>query len=539
MKRYLYILLAAVIPFSYSYSSNSKSRLYQMVKIEQENILKRFEQGKNLLGQKFTIQPGKSLSKTAESNPFPDSAIVKHEDGSFEKYFYTYNENEQLAMEHLELWENDSLVVKYRAAYTYDSKGNQTLYFEEEWDGTEWVNSFKREMEYDENGNMTSRLFSEWIDGNWEAYTWQTYEYSPDGLEEILLVQIWEDGSWVPSARYTDRYDENGNHIAAIIEFDNEGVLENWRKTEFTYDENGNRLTWSTFWWEDDAWEETYKYLYEYDSENRIISSNYFSDTDSDSLEAKEVTIYSYFPNELKEASITYDYVDGDLVPNSRSTTDLNTNGDRTYVLDETFNVDSLKWENSSQSTFTYNNDGKPTERIFQVWADEIWVNAQRALFEYDLAGNITYQSFQGWFEGKWVPFTTSITIEISDELTFWYRGGEVFLFYGDPVSVVNEVDQLPTKFGLEQNYPNPFNPSTTIQYSIPVVDALSGVEVQRVSLKIYDILGNEVTTLVNKNQSPGIYEVNFNAGGLSSGVYFYSIQAGKTVQTKKMMLLR
>ena len=101
------------------------------------------------------------------------------------------------------------------------------------------------------------------------------------------------------------------------------------------------------------------------------------------------------------------------------------------------------------------------------------------------------------------------------------------------------EVDMsLPQAFLLEQNYPNPFNPSTTIKYTIPNV-TLSGVEGSRVILKIYDFLGNEIATLVNEKKQAGNYEVSFDAKNLSSGIYFYKLQAGSFVETKKMILLR
>jgi hypothetical protein len=89
----------------------------------------------------------------------------------------------------------------------------------------------------------------------------------------------------------------------------------------------------------------------------------------------------------------------------------------------------------------------------------------------------------------------------------------------------------LPTGYNLAQNYPNPFNPSTQISYSIP--------NSEFVSLKIYDVLGREVTTLVNGVQSASNYSVNFDAGKLSSGIYFYTLKAGNFVETKKMLLLR
>ena len=95
-----------------------------------------------------------------------------------------------------------------------------------------------------------------------------------------------------------------------------------------------------------------------------------------------------------------------------------------------------------------------------------------------------------------------------------------------------------PKVFSLEQNYPNPFNPSTKIKYVIPNVETLQSTSIQ-VTLKIYDVLGNEITTLVNEQQQPGIYEVEFNTKemNLTSGVYFYQLRANNFVETKKMIL--
>jgi predicted lipoprotein with Yx(FWY)xxD motif len=89
----------------------------------------------------------------------------------------------------------------------------------------------------------------------------------------------------------------------------------------------------------------------------------------------------------------------------------------------------------------------------------------------------------------------------------------------------------LPVDFSLKQNYPNPFNPSTCIKYAI-------GSE-QLVSLKIYNVLGNDIATLVNEEKPAGTYEINFNASQLSSGVYFYKLQAGSFLETKKLTLIK
>ncbi len=89
----------------------------------------------------------------------------------------------------------------------------------------------------------------------------------------------------------------------------------------------------------------------------------------------------------------------------------------------------------------------------------------------------------------------------------------------------------LPVEYSLSQNYPNPFNPTTTINYQIP--------EISFVTLKIYDVLGNEITTLVNEEKPSGYYEIGFNASSLASGIYFYSLQTGSFVETKKMVLMK
>ncbi len=102
----------------------------------------------------------------------------------------------------------------------------------------------------------------------------------------------------------------------------------------------------------------------------------------------------------------------------------------------------------------------------------------------------------------------------------------------------VKETEKSPIVFELHQNYPNPFNPSTTIKYSIPV-DALSPVEGHHVSLKIYDILGNEVSQLVNKHQPQGFYEVEFDGSNLSSGLYIYRIRTKNFIGSKKMLLIK
>jgi hypothetical protein len=95
----------------------------------------------------------------------------------------------------------------------------------------------------------------------------------------------------------------------------------------------------------------------------------------------------------------------------------------------------------------------------------------------------------------------------------------------------ISENGGVPKSFNLSQNYPNPFNPATKIKFAIP--------QSSLVTLKVYDILGKEVTSLVNQNLNAGNYEVDFNAINLSSGSYFYKISAGDFTSIKKMVLIK
>jgi hypothetical protein len=143
-------------------------------------------------------------------------------------------------------------------------------------------------------------------------------------------------------------------------------------------------------------------------------------------------------------------------------------------------------------------------------------------LVDIDTSSNVEFRGTfltQGWSAGA-----TSIQLTVgSFSDTYWFELGTVSAVPAPPL--------VPETFWLFQNYPNPFNPTTTIQYSVPGT--------QYVSLKIYDVLGRDVASLVNEVKQPGTYTVMWNARGFSSGVYFYRLRAGSFVDTKKLILVR
>lgn len=110
-------------------------------------------------------------------------------------------------------------------------------------------------------------------------------------------------------------------------------------------------------------------------------------------------------------------------------------------------------------------------------------------------------------------------------------------VLYNNWLTSVNNISsEIPQSYFLYQNFPNPFNPVTVIRYSIP--SDIKG-QTSEVMLKVYDVLGNLVSTLVNENQKAGTYEVSWDAAGFPSGIYYYKIQSGNFTETKRMALIK
>ncbi len=190
-------------------------------------------------------------------------------------------------------------------------------------------------------------------------------------------------------------------------------------------------------------------------------------------------------------------------------------------------------------------------------------VNGQHYLFNLNVSQ--TNHSNPAFFT---MPIQVKVTTTAGDTLLTFFNDMQIQSFsaeiLGEPQNVTVDPDNfilkdiqqitavngnannIPENFVLKQNYPNPFNPTTTIKYTIPVAVKTLHATSQLVQLKIYDVLGKEVVTLVNKKQSPGNYSVTFDASGLPGGIYFYKLQVNSLqgvttgfTETKKMVLLK
>jgi len=203
-----------------------------------------------------------------------------------------------------------------------------------------------------------------------------------------------------------------------------------------------------------------------------------------------------------------------------------------------------LKWRDPQPHVFRSSNMGATWSDISSnlpdapVNAFAVDNNDQSVLYlGNDVGMYVSFNTGESWeFFGEGLPIVTVGDIKIHPTANFLVAGTHGRSMYKIDLDMVTGVEKdnettTPNSFVLEQNYPNPFNPSTTIQYKV-------GSQ-QFVVLKVYDVIGKEIVTLVNEEKPAGTYEINFNASTFTSGVYFYTLDAGEFIETKKMILLK
>ena len=233
----------------------------------------------------------------------------------------------------------------------------------------------------------------------------------------------------------------------------------------------------------------------------------------------------------------------------------------------DSFNIDNIYWDEiwiiqclacgppEAPTNLTSQVIVNPNAQVQLNWQDNSWdENGFRIFRKMEYPGAQTNYILVGVTSGN---ITQVVDSTVLPESTYTYKVIS-FNTFGENTSNTSTItvsapvgleiisDELPDEFALMQNYPNPFNPSTKIKYTIPDVALRQAQSDILVTLKVYDILGNEVATLVNEEQSPGVYEVEFNVSShsgevrnLTSGIYFYQLKANSFIETKKMILLK
>jgi hypothetical protein len=348
--------------------------------------------------------------------------------------------------------------------------------------------------EYDNIGRISSFIWTSWFQNKWTNWERTTETYDSLGNIIFELTSGWDMDYWLDDSRETYNYDSNRNITYALYEIFQNSQWVNFIMDTYKYNSIGNLESDESKYWDSTGWHNS-----------------------------------------------------------TRSSMFYNSNGDRDSILIESW-IDS-HWENNLIWTLEYENHKTITSYLAKTWSDSQWVYSDRGNFKYDSNGYWIYGLYQKWDGGQWLDnlrfnysyndnnFFTHGLNEIYKDGT-WTRGDGIFsvskpdlrisiistelIIYYNITSINDKLLNF-DGYALSQNYPNPFNPATTIKFSIPYAGF--------VQLKVYNILGKEIKTLVNDFRSKGNYEVKFDASNLASGIYLYQIISGSYKKSKMMIL--
>ncbi len=416
-------------------------------------------------------------------------------DGNSKRKSYKYDDMGNLLLRLFEECINGDWTNNSRLTYTYDANGNMLTYSYEIWEDSVWVNEQRDTYTYDPEVNTITKL-SEYFGGIELDKRQYTYVYDEQGNLNMAIGEIWSNNKWVRQWRELYTYDVHGNRLTRLAQ-DGWGI-NNWQYT-FTYDEDGNMLTELHGDWSFNVLVNTMRWTYTYDSQGDPLTKLY------------ECFSYNVWRNSSRN-TYTYDE-DGNML---------------TELTEIHYNTG---WENRLRTTYTYDEDGNMLTKLEEDWPYNAWENSALYTYTFDENNNAITGKCEFWYNNAWV-------IGSNDMRLYYNNKNDYIRIYGYNCTVAytqftDVKDELKNSlvFTLSQNYPNPFNPSTSINFTLP--------NSEFVTLKIYDILGKEVTTLINEELNSGSYTKIWDGRNLSSGVYFYKLQAGKFSETKKMVLVR
>jgi hypothetical protein len=396
--------------------------------------------------------------------------------------------------------------------YSYDNNQNNILWVQQNYDSTAgWVNSSLMMFYYDSFNRDTLEVNQAW---DTESSSWLNYgkwptTYDANNNPVNTFAYYWADPEWVLSGRRLYTFDANNNILEVLTQIGGGADWVNDSRETYTYDVNNNQLTDIYVTWNGTAWQEFTKYENTYDANNNLSS---FTFSIFGNYSNKDIYTYDSNNNQLSDSS--YNWIGSSWDINFVQTNTYDSNNNLISYLVKTNNGSKLLNYLSYDATFNASNE-------IISWRSYIfnagnWDPDSKGEYSYDTDHNMTLYTETYTLDGglTWILFIR--------EAWTWSAA----------VTVVEEKgNNIPANYSLTQNYPNPFNPSTKISWQSPV----SGHQ----TLKVYDVLGNEVVTLVDEYKEAGKFEATFDASQLSSGVYFYKLQAGNFVETKKMILLK
>lgn len=389
-------------------------------------------------------------------------------------------------------------------------------------------------------------LFEGWDNGTWNPGYMEHYEYTATGDLALTTNMVYFLSEWWPDWRSIVTYDDHDRRVQTLRQQgDDEGWNDFWRWT-YGYDEIDQLTSLTYERYENEAWNPIRRNLRSYDATGRMLD---------DLLQVR---------------------VSGSWFNSSRQVWHYE-NDKTSQVVRQTWDFDNALWIDIEREQFDYNDAGDQAYWVFQDYEAGEWKDLERRIWEYDDAGVLLSRTTQwalteGWLNDERLEYEFDAGGQLQSVLTrywdydnsYWYddyqdlysydQYGRLTRFHGQNWIIsssiwvdherytwiypdISSVDPvLAQGFLLEQNFPNPFNPSTTIRFSL---EARAHVD-----LTIYNVRGEEVTRLLNRELPQGQYDILWNGMGrneetLETGIYLCRLTSGSHSRTIKMLLLR
>lgn len=402
-------------------------------------------------------------------------------------YLKSYSVTDYLVSEHEQKLNSDfirldSLIsasvqgISSKFSFQYNNNSKMSEWLIQDNHGSGWENYIKNNLFYDNQNNLVTEINLGWSTNHWDTLSRANYSYE-NGMLSYSVRQIYYNNFWENSSRENYEYGTSKNLLNTLSE---DWVNNNWQNWLFvtnyySFQNQRDSILFQT--WLNNGWQNDKKTVFYY-SENQI---------DLDSIVVKSWNGFS--------------------------------------------------WTNLFKRELVNDVHHNQIEQIDKEWNAGSWINSIRRFFTYNEFNFIEYVYCEIWVNDRWITGDGDIVFQYPNGFTIGIITNNVSVYYSKIVSVDEKENIELSDYSLSQNYPNPFNPITKICYSIP--RRTDHQSVQQVTLKIYDILGNEIATIVNEEQEPGIYTVEFDGSNLSSGIYFYKINTADFTAVKKMILVK
>jgi hypothetical protein len=357
----------------------------------------------------------------------------------------------------------------------------------------QWVDTEHRTFSYNESNILTEYSVTQ-LDQNRILNAIKIFNtYNRRGRLIGQTGQRWVDGVWIDmNSGCHMEYDKRGNRVRGVdyvVEDSKEKIILN---RESVYDKKGNEILIKTKKLNDSTFVPTDQLMYRFDDRKQL---------------AEKVRAIWNDDHWVQDSRFVYLY------------------DDKGRIAEESgYKFVNLIWVNRNRKIYHYDENTKTSDEILESFTNEVWIKEIKVTTHLDVDGNIQkiesagFSSASGWRTDHRVIFKYTKVPIIKPQ-------------FGNP-TVADIIQPTPKpEFRLDHNYPNPFNATAQIHFFVPFKT--------NVSLKVYDILGREIATLVDEEREQGEYSVMWDGSNVASGVYFYRMEAGEFSQVQKMNLIK